>query len=84
MKFALLVMMVSFTVFGCATQQKKEKKWDVKVSTPKVWVYKADGSRQCEPNSALITTDDAMAQLRGAGVMVHQAREMESVRKAAQ
>lgn len=79
MKLSLIALMLSMGLMACATEQKQpNKEWNVKVTTSgeaKIWVAKADGSRQCEPNSAILTTESATSELRKAGVIVHQSRE---------
>ncbi len=70
--FALVILT------SCASaEQKPEKKWEVKVSTkgePKIWVTKLDGSKQCEPNSAQFSPEEAAKALKGMGILVYQFR----------
>ena len=74
----LTMLLASFFLTSCATEQKPpEKKWEVKVKTlgePKIWVWKSDGSKQCQ-EPAKFTPEDAAEQLRTLGVLVYQSRK---------
>lgn len=61
---------------SCATEQQKQTTWDVKVTKQgekKIWVWKHDGSKQCDSPSQL-TPSRAALDLKQAGVMVYQSR----------
>jgi hypothetical protein len=70
-------LLILFMVACAGAGQQPERKWDVKVSKkgePKIWVSKADGSKQCEPDSTQISPEGAAKDLKGLGVMVYQFR----------
>lgn len=80
MKVCLSILgLFAIALVSCASKPvEPEKKWNVKVSTSsqdKVWMWKADGSLQCEKDSATLTPDKAMAELKKAGVFVSEARQ---------
>ncbi len=59
-----------------SAQQKSPTQWKVKATTEsqkKIWVTKADGSRQCGKNLAL-SPDLAAQQLKAAGILVFDSR----------
>ncbi|RYZ97560.1 MAG: hypothetical protein EOP11_21870, partial [Proteobacteria bacterium] len=78
MKLGLLFSLLTISLLGCASEPvQPEKQWNVKVSTSgqeKVWMWKADGSMQCEKDSAVLDAEKATAELKKAGVPVTQAR----------
>ncbi|MGZ3733531.1 MAG: hypothetical protein ACXVB9_04590 [Bdellovibrionota bacterium] len=71
------ILVVSFALAACThAVQKPQTQWQVKTSTQseqKIWVTRADGTRQCgkqrPPNPGLVA-----AQVQGAGVIVFQSR----------
>lgn len=77
MRLYLLVVGLALSLLACTAEQKKpEKRWDVKVTTsgePKTWVWRYDGSRQCD-TPAQITPESAARDLKSRGVMVYQFR----------
>jgi hypothetical protein len=72
--------LLALALTACASAEQKaepEKKWDVKVTTKgeaKIWVYRLDGSVQCEENSEVLTPAAASQELKRAGVVVFQSR----------
>ncbi|MGZ3693407.1 MAG: hypothetical protein ACXWQO_04400 [Bdellovibrionota bacterium] len=64
-------------IVACTTAvQKPENRWEVKVkkeSDNRVWISKADGSKQCEPPSKM-TPKAAAEALKSAGILVFDAR----------
>jgi hypothetical protein len=79
MKIGLITGLLAIALVSCASETKQpDKKWNVKVTTSsqeKVWMWKPDGSMQCEKDSAVLDPDKAMAELKKAGVLVSQARQ---------
>ncbi|MGE3261268.1 MAG: hypothetical protein AB7K68_05780 [Bacteriovoracia bacterium] len=78
MRFSYLFSFLAFLAFAACTSavQKSENRWEVKVkkeSDNRVWVSKADGSKQCESPSKL-TPKAAAQEVTAAGVVVFNAR----------
>jgi len=77
MQKIISILVISFALVACThAMQKQQTQWQVKTSTQseqKIWVTRADGTRQCgkerPPNPGLIA-----AQVQGAGVIVFQSR----------
>lgn len=70
----LPLLLAAFSASCTSAEQKPEKRWDVKVKTegePKVWVWRYDGSKQCD-TPAQITPESAASALKRQGVMVYQ------------
>lgn len=73
------LMAVFVLLTACTTEQKKpDTQWKVKTTTEseqKIWVTRADGSRQCAPKKAKVPTPAAVAeQMKASGILVFQAR----------
>jgi hypothetical protein len=79
MNIRLIATLMALALVSCASEPKQpEKKWNVKVTTSsqeKVWMWKPDGSMQCEKDSAVLDPDKAMAELKKAGVLATGARQ---------
>lgn len=75
MRYFLVATGVVASLVACTAEQKKpEQRWDVKVSTsgePRVWVWRHDGSRQCD-TPAQITPESAARDLKSRGIMVYR------------
>ena len=73
--FTVILAMLALT--GCTTEKAKpQNNWEVTVkkeSDNRVWIAKADGSKQCEGPSTL-TPKAAAEELKKAGVVVYNAR----------
>lgn len=70
-----IYLLALFVLAACATEQKKPG-WEVKVTKEgekKIWVWKHDGSKQCD-SPAQLTASRAAVDLKQAGVMVYQSR----------
>ena len=68
-----------FSLFfvACTTAPQKPSEWKVKASTEsnqKIWVTKADGSRQCDRKTKTLSPEQAAGQLKSAGVIVFDAK----------
>lgn len=70
-----IIFLAALTLTACATEQKKpEAKWEVTVTKEgekKVWIWKHDGSKQCDAPSKF-TPAAAAQSLKQSGVMVYQ------------
>lgn len=73
-----VIAALALILVACSgAEQKPEKKWDVKVTTkgePKVWVSKADGSKQCGEEPASLTPEGTAQELKRQGIVVFQFR----------
>ncbi len=70
------LVFLCFGLAACSTAERKPV-WKVKATTAsqeKIWVFKADGSRQCAGKKGAISSDFASRQLKAAGVIVFQSR----------
>lgn len=76
MKNGILFLALLFLT-SCATEEKKpEAQWQVKVTKEgekKVWVWKSDGSKQCDA-PAKLSPSRAAQDLKQSGVLVYQYR----------
>ncbi len=71
---SLSILATAFLVSCASAEQQPAKRWEVKVKTegePKVWVWKYDGSKQCD-TPAKITPESAAQALKRQGVMGYQ------------
>lgn len=78
MRFTHSILVVAaLSLSACTTApQQPENRWEVKVkkeSDNRVWVYKSDGTQQCEKKAG-INPKDAAQQVGKAGVVVFNAR----------
>lgn len=73
-KTSLVFLCLALT--ACASAEQKPV-WTVKATTAsqqKIWVSKADGSRQCAGKKGAVSSDFALRQLKAAGVLAFQAK----------
>ncbi len=75
----LMPIAIILSLFACTTEQKKpEAKWEVKTTTAsnqKIWVTRADGSRQCASKKAKVPGPAQVAeQMKASGILVFQSR----------
>lgn len=78
MRYLIFVFLPTLLLLACAGAEQKqpEKRWEVKVKTegePKVWIWRHDGSRQCD-TPAQISPEGVAKDLKRQGVMVYQFR----------
>lgn len=77
MNHSFFAFLAVFFLVACASaEQKPQKKWEVKVSTQagsKVWVWRSDGSKQCD-TPAQITPESATQALKKQGIVVFQSQ----------
>ena len=78
MKKLTTLVMLSVAFVACThAVQKSESKWTVKTSTEsnlKIWVTRADGSRQCDRSQKMASPAQVAAQVQAAGILVFQSR----------
>lgn len=74
----LYLFLAIFLFVSCAAEQKAPQgKWEVKVtkeSDQKIWVWKPDGSKQCDAPSKF-TPERAAQEFRKTGISVFQFRK---------
>jgi hypothetical protein len=78
MRHFFILSMTTFFLFACTSaEQKPEKRWEVKVSRQSdssVWVWRHDGSKQCD-TPAQITPESASQSLKRQGIVVFQSQK---------
>lgn len=69
-----ILLFALFVSTGCTTEQVDKREWKVKATTEneqKIWVMKADGSRQCEKKAVQpLSPKKAALDLQAAGIPV--------------
>lgn len=76
-KISRFFSLASLLLVACTTAPQKPSEWKVKATTEsnqRIWVTKADGSRQCDKKTKALRPDQAAAQLKNAGVIVFDAK----------
>lgn len=77
MKHLFALVMILFFAACTHAVQKEETQWRVKASTEsqqRIWVTRADGSRQCDKNKGVASPAQVAQQVQNAGILVYSSR----------